>query len=186
MKIFTFKQGGFTAFLRATLLLVMMFTSSVTFADYKFPAYISDLKLIGGTEAETAQLLKKYKSEGWTCTDYDLNYGCKSGADRIYLLYKSTVFASTNGGFVTGLIIDTSSKFKETIKSDGHTYTKVVAILRNIMVTSIAMLVVMIITCITQRRTFQTSVSLTISVYTQRLKITTLALCNNIVFLAII
>lgn len=122
MKIFTFKQGGFTAFLRATLLLVMMFTSSVTFADYKFPAYISDLKLIGGTEAETAVLLKKYKSEGWTCTEYDLNYGCKSGADRIYLLYKSTVFASTNGGFVTGLIIDTSSKFKETIKSDGHTY----------------------------------------------------------------
>ena len=80
----------------------MMFTSSVTFAEYSFPAYISDLKLIGGTEAETAQLLKKYKSEGWTCTEYDLNYGCKSGADRIYLLYKSTVFASTNGGFVTG------------------------------------------------------------------------------------
>ncbi len=121
MKIFTFKQGGFTAFLRAALLLVMMFTSSVTFAEYSFPAYISDLKLIGGTEKETAELLKKYKAEGWTCTNYDLNYGCKSSADHIYLLYKSTVFASTNGGFVTDLIIH-NDKWKETIQNDGRTY----------------------------------------------------------------
>ena len=121
MKILSFLKGSTTSFMRVCAMLVMMFTSSVMFADYQFPAYISDLKLVGGTEAETKELLRKYKSEGWTCTEYDLNYGCKSGADRIYLLYKSTVFASTNGGFVTDLIIH-NDKWKETTQKDGRTY----------------------------------------------------------------
>ena len=125
MKIFTFKQGGFTAFLRATLLLVMMFTSSVTFAQRRFPKYVSDVMLVGGTEKETSELVKKYESEGWQCLSGNLNDGCRASADHIYMLIKMSNEYSTNGGYITDFYLTNSSKYKETITYNGHTYKSV-------------------------------------------------------------
>ncbi len=60
--------------------------------------------LIGGTKSHTDDLKATLTGQGWTVIDNDLNKGCGSSSDYIYLLYKT---GNTPGGnscydYVTG------------------------------------------------------------------------------------
>ena len=49
--------------------------------------FVTDVMVIGGTQAETNALKTQYQSQGWTFVNQDLNQG--AGGDYIYLLYKT-------------------------------------------------------------------------------------------------
>ena len=70
---------------------------------------ITDVMLIGGTKAEVNDRKNTYTNQGWTVVDKDLNAGCGSSSDYIYLLYKSAESASASNGFITGFYIKTGS-----------------------------------------------------------------------------
>ena len=109
--------------LAVTLALVMMTTASAL-ADTTY-SYITDLMLIGKnnkTEAET--LRKQYVEQGWTAIDQDLNAGCGSKSDYIYLLYKVGNLASANQSFITDIYITTdgTSNINATRNIKGREY----------------------------------------------------------------
>ena len=64
-----------------------------------FPArattFVKDLMVIGGTTSEVNDLKTTLTGQGWSVIDYDLNKGCGSSTDYIYLLYKA---GNTPGG----------------------------------------------------------------------------------------
>ena len=108
------------------LLLVALVASANVWAEI----YITDVMVIGGTQTEVNTLKSTYTSQGWTVIDQDLNAGCGSGSDYIYLLYKkwgkneagdSTIYAADH--FITDFMIDTSSgTVEDKITVDGRTY----------------------------------------------------------------
>ena len=57
--------------------------------------FVKDVRLIGGTKTEVNNLKTNLTAQGWTFIDYDLNKGCGSSSDYIYLLYKA---GNTPGG----------------------------------------------------------------------------------------
>ena len=94
------------------LLLVAVLVATTVLAE----EYITDVMVIGGTQTEVNTLKSIYTSQGWTVIDQDLNAGCGSGSDYIYLLYKkagkneagnTTVTAVDH--FVTDFMIITGS-----------------------------------------------------------------------------
>ena len=89
-----------------TLALVMMTTASAL-ADTTY-SYITDLMLIGkNNKTEANKLKEQYVAQGWTAIDQDLNAGCGSKSDYIYLLYKVGGLASANQSFITDIYITT-------------------------------------------------------------------------------
>ena len=70
--------------------------------------YITDLMLIGKNNKSEAEALKaQYVKDGWTAIEQDLNAGCGSKSDYIYLLYKASNLASANQSFITDIYITT-------------------------------------------------------------------------------
>ena len=70
--------------------------------------YITDLMLIGKNNKSEAEALKaQYVKDGWTAIEQDLNAGCGSKSDYIYLLYKVGNLASANQSFITDIYITT-------------------------------------------------------------------------------
>ena len=69
--------------------------------------YIKQIMLIGGSQSEVTGRMSSLKEEGWTLIDVDLNKGCGSGSDYIYLLYQSESTANNFdwGGYVTDFYI---------------------------------------------------------------------------------
>ena len=61
--------------------------------------FVTDVMVIGGTQAETNALKTQYQSQGWTVVDQDLNQGV--GGDYIYLLYKTDSDANPNATFIS-------------------------------------------------------------------------------------
>ena len=61
--------------------------------------FVTDVMVIGGTQAETNALKTQYQSQGWTFVNQDLNQG--AGGDYIYLLYKTDSDANPNATFIT-------------------------------------------------------------------------------------
>ena len=88
------------------LLLVAVLASLSMWAETK---YITEVMLIGGTKSETDELKDTYTDQGWTVIDQDLNAGCGSSSDYIYLLYKEGSTASPNHTFVTDFFISNAS-----------------------------------------------------------------------------
>ncbi len=107
--------------MKKILLLLMMLTASMgVWAETK---YIAEVMLIGGTKTETDELKDTYTDQGWTVIDQDLNAGCGSSSDYIYLLYKEGSTASPNHTFVTRFLIsDASGTAPDTRDHKGHRY----------------------------------------------------------------
>ena len=107
--------------------IVMLLTAAVQGARAdEWPAYISDVKLIGGTEATTNSLKNTYGKLGWKVIDYNLNLNCKSGSDYIYLLYKTTSGNNIDGGYITDFYISNhpgASSLPETVTFNNKEYT---------------------------------------------------------------
>ena len=82
--------------LLATLLLTM--TAQTAWAD-SWPAYITDVVLVGGTESEAQSAKSGYS--GYTWCSQSLN----EGGDIIYIGYKMGSSADTHGGYITDFII---------------------------------------------------------------------------------
>ena len=91
-----------TVIARAAMTLLLALLTSVQ--GVWATVYISDVKLIGGTKSEVNNLKSTYTSKGWKVIDYDLNKGCGSGSDYIYLMYKTTT-STANGAFITDFYI---------------------------------------------------------------------------------
>ncbi len=102
------------------LLLVAVLASLSMWAETK---YITEVMLIGGTKSETDELKNTYTDQGWTVIDQDLNAGCGSSSDYIYLLYKEGSTASPNHTFVTDFFIsDASGTAPDTRDAYGHRF----------------------------------------------------------------
>ena len=102
------------------LLLVAVLASLSMWAE---PKYIAEVMLIGGTKTETDELKDTYTDQGWTVIDQDLNAGCGSSSDYIYLLYKEGSTASPNHTFVTRFLIsDASGTAPDTRDAYGHRF----------------------------------------------------------------
>ena len=105
------------------LLLVAVLASLSMWAETK---YITEVMLIGGTKSETDELKDTYMDQGWTVIDQDLNAGCGSSSDYIYLLYKEGSTASPNHTFVTSFrISDASGTAPDTRDAYGHRFNLV-------------------------------------------------------------
>ena len=108
--------------LLATLLLTM--TAQTAWAD-TWPEYITDVILVGGTESEVNAA--KAAHSDYTFISQDLNKGCGSSSDYIYLGYKKGYRASTNGGYITDIIVVTEGSNAiptGNINFSGRTYNK--------------------------------------------------------------
>ena len=106
----------------AMLLMLLLAITQGAWAqtDYK---YISEVMLIGGTLDEVNALKDSYTTKGWTVIDQDLNAGCGSSSDYIYLLYKPGSTASPNHTFVTDFYISNASgTAPDTRDYDGRRY----------------------------------------------------------------
>lgn len=82
------------------LLLVVLLTGVEAWATN----YITDVMVIGGSKTEVNTLKSSLAAAGWTVIDKDLNAGCGSGSDYIYLLYKEAS-ESTLSTFITDFVI---------------------------------------------------------------------------------
>ena len=74
--------------------------------------YITDVKLIGGSQSEVNSLANNYALKGWLVNEQNLNEG--AGGDVIYLLYKMGSVASANQSFITDIYLPTVSKSEDT------------------------------------------------------------------------
>lgn len=86
---------------RAVMVLAVLFTALTAGATQ----FITDVKLIGTLEkTDRDALLSKYKDQGWSYIEKDLNAG--AGGDYIYLLYKSEANNDgKNHGYITDFYI---------------------------------------------------------------------------------
>ena len=101
------------------LLLALMTCASAGAADF-----ITDVIVIGGSKSVVNSLKDTYTGQGWTLVDKDLNSGCGSGSDYIYLLYKTEGNDNLDAGaFITGFYIsDASGTAPDSVTYNGHTY----------------------------------------------------------------
>lgn len=84
--------------------------------------YITDVMVIGGTKSDKNLAISKYTPQGWRYIDYDLNKGCGSSSDYIYLFYKAeTNAAGDNLDYITDFYISDNSS-ASTLTYDGRTY----------------------------------------------------------------
>ena len=104
------------------LLVAMLATTTVWATDF-----ITDVMVIGGSKSEVNSLKTTYTNQGWTVIDQDLNAGCGSSSDYIFLLYKSASNASQDAGaFITDFYIsDASGTAPDNVTYNGRTYTLV-------------------------------------------------------------
>ncbi len=86
------------------LLFVALLTTTTVFAD----DFIYDVMVIGGNQTEVNNLKSSYTAQGWTVVNKDLNAGCGSSSDYIYLLYrkgKDSLQNVNNKPFITDFLI---------------------------------------------------------------------------------
>ena len=84
---------------------------------------ITDVMLIGGTQGEVNARKNTYTNQGWKVINQDLNAGCGSSSDYIYLLVKSASVEDATNGFITGFYIKTgSSGVTQTMPYEDRTY----------------------------------------------------------------
>ncbi len=102
-----------------TLFLSLLTTATTWAADL-----ITDVMVIGGTQSEVNTLMSTYTELGWKVIDQDLNKGCGSKSDYVYLLYKTASHDDADATFITDFYISTASGTPpEGIISNNRTYT---------------------------------------------------------------
>ena len=90
-------------------LAAMLLAAAVAFTASALDC-ITDVMVVGGADESVAD---SYAEQGWTVIAQDLNAGCGSGSDYIYLLYRSADSASVSNGFITGFYIKTGAVSNE-------------------------------------------------------------------------
>ena len=102
------------------LLLVALLTAMTAWAE----DYITDVMVIGGSQSVVNNLKDTYTRQGWTVIDQDLNKGCGSSSDYIYLLYKKASEDSASvGAFITNFLISTATgTIPDSFSSSDRTY----------------------------------------------------------------
>ena len=104
------------------LLLLIAIVACVTgwAEDY----YITDVMVIGGSKREVDFLKVSYMALGWTVIDQDLNAGCSSSSDYIYLLYKNASESTDSvGAFITDFYItDANGTVSNSFNNGGRTF----------------------------------------------------------------
>ena len=106
-----------TVLILATLALAAVLPARAT-------TFIKDVMLIGGTSGETSALKNSLTADGWTFVNYDLNKGCGSGSDYVYLLYKAEADTSGDRDYITGFYIKSgASGVTTTLTFGGKAYT---------------------------------------------------------------
>ena len=101
------------------LLLVAMLAATTVWAE----DYITEVMVIGGTQSEMDILLPSYSAQGWTIIENDLNAGCGSGSDYIYLLCKKASETDDNATFISDFIISNASgTVPESLTYSGRTF----------------------------------------------------------------
>ena len=105
------------------LLLVAVLGTTTMWAE----DYITDVMVIGGSKTETNNLKASYEEQGWTVIDQDLNAGCGSGSDYIYLLYKKASDSNSSvGTFISDFIVSTATgTIPDNLTHNGYTYNLV-------------------------------------------------------------
>ena len=105
--------------------MTLLFTvlSTVTTWAAEWPKYITDVILVGGESQSEANSLKNSHSD-YTFINVNLNDG--AGGDYIYLGYKTSNTANTNGGYITALYLTTKSAgdCSQTLTFGGVEYTR--------------------------------------------------------------
>ena len=85
--------------------------------------YIKEVKLIGGSKTDTDNLKEQYQNQGWTVIDYDLNKGCGSKSDYIFLLYKAeTCTSGYNNGYISDFVICNDENYPGDFTYHDHFY----------------------------------------------------------------
>ena len=100
------------------LLLVALFAATTVWAGN----YVTDVMVIGGSKSETNDLKTYYSSQGWTVVDQDLNAGCGSGSDYIFLLYKTAGETDPDATFITNFLISTATTPPNSFINNGRNY----------------------------------------------------------------
>ncbi len=104
---------------KTILLLMALIAGAAAWAEN----YITDVMVIGGSKSETTNLKNKYTGQGWTFIDKDLNDGCGSGSDYVYLLYKSASETTTGATFITHFLVSTvTGTIPDSFQSSDRTY----------------------------------------------------------------
>ena len=122
MTTMTAKQDMRTKMLRAAMTLAVMLMATVS--AWAETMFITDVMLIGKNDKSEAQELKaQYVAQGWTAIDQDLNAGCGSKSDYIYLLYKQASNLNKDATFITDFYIsDASGTAPDSRTVNGRTY----------------------------------------------------------------
>ena len=109
----------------ALTLCLAMFTTN-TWADSS-QYFVTDVLLVGceGTNARE-YFVNYYSQKGWTMINSDLNAGCGSKSDYIYLFYKSKQDVNgQNQGYISRFLIYVGKNCPQTITQGGFTYSLV-------------------------------------------------------------
>ena len=118
MKYFTFTN------IRHTAALLLVALAMFIPAKLQAKEFITDVKLIGAdTRSALQSYLNSYKAEGWKVVDYDLNRGCGSNSDYVYLIYR-TDFNNNNPdiSYITRFYISLGTKYPDHITIGLTTY----------------------------------------------------------------
>ena len=101
------------------LLVAMLATTTMWATDF-----ITDVMVIGGSKSVVNNLKDSLTTKGWTVIDKDLNAGCGSSSDYIYLLYKKASEADVEpGAFISNFLISTATgTIPDSFSSNNRTY----------------------------------------------------------------
>ena len=104
---------------RAMMVLAVLFTTLTAGATQ----FITDVMVIGGSKDVVEELKTTYKAQGWTLINNDLNAGCGSSSDFIYLLYKSEENTDgLNHGYITDFYISNTKEYNDEVTYQDRTY----------------------------------------------------------------
>ena len=103
----------------SVLAALLALTVQTVWAD-TYPEYITDVIVVGGSSSEVNTA--KSAHSDYTFINTDLNKGCGSSTDDIYIGYKKSSRASTNGGYITNIVITDQSGCPADKTFNGKTY----------------------------------------------------------------
>ena len=89
-------------YLALVAIVILAMTAQTAWAqDTAWPSYITNVVLVGGTEQEAQNAKSGYSGYTWCSTS--LNYG--TGGETIYIGYKTSNSADTDGDYITDFIV---------------------------------------------------------------------------------
>ena len=103
----------------SVLAALLALTAQTVWAD-TYAEYITDVIVVGGSSSEVNTA--KSAHSDYTFINTDLNKGCGSSTDDIYIGYKKSSRASTNGGYITNIVITDQSGCPADKTFNGKTY----------------------------------------------------------------